>query len=96
MYGAIALADRFGSERIEVVSGYRSPKLNESLRKKGHQVASESQHTHGAALDFRVVGVPAEALAQAAGELHVGGIGTYRESDFVHLDTGRPRRWSGR
>jgi len=93
---ALALADALGSERIEVVSGYRSPKLNESLRKKGHQVASESQHTHGTALDFRLPGTPAIRVAAAASAIHVGGIGTYTESDFVHVDTGRDRRWSGR
>lgn len=92
---ALALADRFGADRVEVVSGFRSPKLNEALRKKGHEVASDSQHTHGTALDFRLPGVPAEALAHAAGEIHVGGIGTYRESDFIHVDTGRARRWNG-
>jgi uncharacterized protein YcbK (DUF882 family) len=40
---------------IELVSGYRSPKLNEMLRKKGHHVASHSQHSLGHAVDFRVV-----------------------------------------
>ncbi len=92
---ALTLARRYGATRVEVVSGYRSPKLNERLRKKGHEVASDSQHTHGNALDFRLPGVPAAELARAAGEVHVGGIGTYRESDFIHVDTGRPRTWSG-
>jgi hypothetical protein len=93
---ALRLARRFGAERVEIISGFRSPKLNERLRKKGHEVASDSQHTRGTALDFRVVGVPAVELARAAGEVHTGGIGTYRESDFIHVDTGRDRRWSGR
>ncbi len=43
--------------RIELVSGFRSPKLNEMLRKKGHHVASHSQHSLGHAVDFRIVPV---------------------------------------
>ena len=41
--------------RIEIVSGYRSQKLNETLRKKGHHVASHSQHSLGHAVDFRII-----------------------------------------
>ncbi len=40
---------------VELVSGFRSPKLNEMLRKKGHHVASHSQHSLGHAVDFRIV-----------------------------------------
>jgi uncharacterized protein YcbK (DUF882 family) len=50
-----ALAERHQGARIELVSGYRSPKLNEMLRKKGHHVASHSQHSLGHAVDFRLV-----------------------------------------
>ncbi len=48
--------------RIELVSGYRSAKLNEMMRKKGRHVASHSQHSLGHAVDFRIV------LPEAAGE----------------------------
>jgi uncharacterized protein YcbK (DUF882 family) len=41
--------------RVELVSGFRSPKLNEMMRKKGHHVASHSQHSLGHAVDFRIV-----------------------------------------
>ncbi|MGO9710368.1 MAG: YcbK family protein [Polyangiaceae bacterium] len=44
-----------GPPRIELVSGFRSPKLNEMMRKKGHHVASHSQHSLGHACDFRIV-----------------------------------------
>ena len=93
---ALDMADHFHVHRIEVVSGYRSPKLNELLRKKEHQVASESQHTEGHALDFKLPGVAAVALAKEVSKHHVGGIGTYRENNFVHIDIGRVRRWNGR
>ncbi len=93
---ALRMAERFESPRVEVVSGYRSDKLNESLRKKGHQVASRSRHVRGQALDFRIPEVGAEELARAVAEVHQGGIGTYRESGFVHVDVGPDRRWRGR
>ena len=90
--------------RIELVSGFRSPKLNELLRKKGHHVASHSQHSLGHALDFRVV-PPNEEKGLAPRELErriralgwKGGVGTYpQESDwFVHADVGPERRWGG-
>lgn len=58
-----ALARSHPMARVELVSGYRSPKRNEAMRKKGHHVASHSQHALGHALDFRVV----EASAAGGG-----------------------------
>ncbi len=52
------LAAAHPGSRIEIVSGFRSPKLNEMLRKKGHHVASHSQHSLGHAVDFRIVPPP--------------------------------------
>ena len=93
---ALQMADRFDKDRIVVISGFRSPKFNEQLRKKGRQVARASHHTKAEALDFRLEGVSAKELAAAVGEVHQGGIGTYRKSDFVHVDVGRPRSWNGK
>lgn len=90
------MARRFGASRVEVVSGYRSPKMNEMLRKKEREVAATSRHMSGQALDFRVVGVDARTLAGAVAERHEGGIGTYPVSNFVHVDVGPNRRWRGR
>ncbi len=42
-----ALAAEHPGARIEIVSGYRSPKLNEMLRKKGHHVASHTSTRSG-------------------------------------------------
>src|SRR5262249_44651374 len=50
------IALRNPGARLELVSGYRSPKLNEMLRKKGHHVATHSQHSLGHAVDFRIIG----------------------------------------
>jgi hypothetical protein len=95
---AIILASsalKFRSARVEVVSGYRSPKYNLMLRKKGHQVARESQHLQGTAVDFRVRGVSTEALNQFVRGLRLGGVGFYPRTRFVHADTGKVRYWSG-
>lgn len=88
-------ARRFSADRIEIVSGYRSPKYNLILRKKGHQVARQSQHTEGHAVDFRIPGVPTQTLLGYVRSLRLGGVGFYPHSRFVHSDTGRVRYWTG-
>jgi uncharacterized protein YcbK (DUF882 family) len=88
--------------RVELVSGYRSPKLNEMLRKKGHHVSAHSQHSLGCACDFRIVpGGETAAMDPRAVEREIralgweGGVGVYPAKDdwFVHADVGRNRRW---
>jgi uncharacterized protein YcbK (DUF882 family) len=91
----LAAAAGFHSDVIDVVSGFRHPKYNLILRKKGHQVARDSQHSHGNAVDFYVPGVPAQALEAWARARRLGGVGLYPESGFVHMDTGPIRHWSG-
>jgi len=90
-----AAARHFGKDRIEIVSGFRAPKYNLMLRKKGHEVARDSQHTHGTAVDFRIPGVDVRELERWARGLHLGGVGLYVGSGFVHVDTGRVRYWGG-
>lgn len=84
----------FGARRVEVVSGYRSDKLNEGLRKKGRHVAARSQHVLGNAIDFRLMGVPTAQLLAWVTRFHRGGVGFYPRSGFIHVDAGRPRRWN--
>ena len=91
----LAAAAGFHSDVIDIVSGFRHPKYNLILRKKGHQVARDSQHSHGNAVDFFVPGVPAQALEAWARARRLGGVGLYPESGFVHMDTGPIRYWSG-
>ena len=79
---------------IEVISGFRSAETNERLRRRGGGgVASRSLHLQGRALDLRMEGVPLARLRDAALELQAGGVGFYPDSNFVHIDTGRVRRW---
>lgn len=90
--------------RVEVVSGFRSPKLNEMLRKKGHHVAPHSQHTLGHALDLRVIpegdSAPMDPRVLAK-EIRAtgwsGGVGVYlgEHDRFVHADVGPRRGWLG-
>jgi uncharacterized protein YcbK (DUF882 family) len=89
------VAGHFSARRIEVVSGYRSPKYNLMLRKKGHQVARHSQHMEGNAVDFRVRGVATRQVLHFVRSLRMGGVGFYPHSQFVHGDTGPIRYWTG-
>ncbi len=91
----IAAAGNFHSDLVDVVSGFRHPKYNLILRKKGHQVARDSQHTHGDAIDFFIPHVTTQQLQAWAKAQHLGGVGLYLESGFVHMDTGPIRFWSG-
>jgi uncharacterized protein YcbK (DUF882 family) len=89
------VAGRFAALRIEVVSGYRSPKYNLMLRKKGHQVARHSQHMEGNAVDFRIRGVATRDILHYVKSMRLGGVGFYPHSQFVHTDTGPVRYWTG-
>lgn len=66
------LAQAHPAARIEIVSGFRSPKLNEMLRKKGHHVASHSQHSLGHACDFRIIPAEQAALPRTGDDLPTG------------------------
>jgi hypothetical protein len=92
----LAAAEALDGTVIEVISGFRSEKFNEQLRKKGHEVASESFHRKGLALDWRLQGVALPRLAAWLKRKHHGGRGTYRHSNFVHTDFGPEREWRGR
>jgi uncharacterized protein YcbK (DUF882 family) len=78
---------------FQVISGYRSPATNRMLQKGGHGVASHSLHLEGRAIDIRLSDVPLTDLRDAALTLAAGGVGYYPTSAFVHVDTGRVRRW---
>ncbi len=79
----------------QVVSAYRSPKTNEMLRGRSQNsgVAKNSQHLRGKAIDVRLDGVKTATLRDKALAMKRGGVGFYEASDFVHMDTGRPRSW---
>jgi uncharacterized protein YcbK (DUF882 family) len=76
-----------------VISGYRSPATNEKLRSQSGGVARKSLHMLGKAIDIRLPGCRLGKLRKAALALNAGGVGYYPDSDFIHIDTGRVRRW---
>lgn len=79
----------------QIISAYRSPDTNEMLRNRSASsgVARKSQHVLGKAIDVRLEGVKTAELRDTAIRLQRGGVGYYEASDFVHMDTGRVRRW---
>lgn len=81
------------SAPYQIISGYRSPATNAALRARSNGVASRSLHMDGRAIDVRVAGVALPRLRDAALSMAAGGVGYYAASDFIHLDTGRVRRW---
>lgn len=80
---------------IDVICGYRAPWSNEFLRTRNAHtgVALHSLHMQAEAIDIRLPGIPTSAVRDAALRLQRGGVGYYRDSNFVHVDVGRVRRW---
>lgn len=78
---------------FEVISAYRSAATNEMLRSDSGGVARNSQHLLGKAIDVRLTDLETAELRDVALSLRRGGVGYYEKSDFVHVDTGRVRRW---
>lgn len=85
--------DRFRPTRTVLISGYRSPTLNEELRGRGAAVAESSLHTEGIAADLQFDGTNLKRLWVQLRESKIGGVGYYAKEKFLHLDTGRPRFW---
>lgn len=81
--------------RFSVISGYRSPATNAQLAAASSAVAKHSLHMQGRAIDVRLQGCQCDALRDLALVAKQGGVGYYRKSDFVHVDTGRFRTWAG-
>lgn len=81
------------TNNFEIISAYRSAASNARLHKAGSGVAKRSLHMRGRAIDIRLPGIELKHLRQAALKLHAGGVGYYPDSNFIHVDTGRPRFW---
>ncbi len=80
-------------EPFQVISGYRSAKTNAMLARRSGGVSRRSYHQFGMAIDIRLPCTRLRDLRKAALSMKAGGVGYYRRSNFVHLDTGRPRFW---
>lgn len=85
---------RLGSEKpFQIISGYRSPKTNAKLASNSGGVAKRSYHMKGMAIDIALPDVELDYLRRVALDMHMGGVGYYPSSGFVHVDTGPVRRW---
>jgi uncharacterized protein YcbK (DUF882 family) len=87
------IQDHFDAERVEIVSGYRSPDLNTKLRRRSRRVAKNSLHLQGKAIDIRIPGVSAREIRDYAVSLKAGGVGYYGRRSFVHIDVGSVKSW---
>jgi uncharacterized protein YcbK (DUF882 family) len=81
--------------RYDIISGYRSPATNAKLAAASKNVARKSLHLQGRAIDLRLHGCSCADLRDLALAAGKGGVGYYKRSDFVHVDTGRFRTWAG-
>ena len=80
---------------IEIICGYRSPETNAWLRQHSDGVAEHSLHMKAQAIDMCIPGRSLKKVNEAALALGLGGVGYYPDSNFIHVDTGRVRRWTG-
>ena len=81
--------------RFDIISGYRSPATNAKLAAANRGVAKRSMHLQGRAIDMRLHGCSCTKLRDLALAAAKGGVGYYKSSNFVHIDTGRFRTWAG-
>ena len=91
LYDLLSEVDNHGE--VHIISGYRSTETNKKLRGRSKGVAAGSLHMQGKALDFRLPGTDTAILRDKARAMKRGGVGYYRKSDFVQIDTGRVRIW---
>lgn len=78
---------------FNVLSGYRTKRTNEMLRRRSEGVAKNSYHIKGMAVDINVPNVSLRKLRDIALGLQKGGVGYYPTHNFVHVDVGPVRSW---
>lgn len=74
---------------IIVNSAYRTARRNAHIE----GAAKNSLHTKGQAVDITMKGINLGQLNRMVDYFQVGGVGVY--DTFLHVDTGRVRRWKG-
>jgi uncharacterized protein YcbK (DUF882 family) len=78
------------SSTIEITSGYRTVKTNDSAEGSGRH----SMHLVGKAADIVVPGAPSTMIGAMVQRFNnEGGTGIYLGRGFVHVDTGSARSW---
>lgn len=89
------LQDYFEVDTVEIISGYRSPTFNQSLKDAGRDVAENSFHTKGMACDIHLDEIRESTLRDYLLSLKLGGVGYYGNLLMVHADFGPVRTWQG-
>ncbi|MFA5119515.1 DUF882 domain-containing protein [Zavarzinia sp.] len=91
----VAMGQRLGigAQAVQIVSAYRAPRTNAIRAAESRSVAQHSFHIQGMALDIRLPGYDLRGIYKTALDLGEGGVGFYRRSGFVHVDTGPVRTW---
>ena len=89
------LQDHFKADTVEVISAYRSPGFNKQLKEDGRNVANESLHTKGLAMDIHIDEIDEADLRDYLLSLGRGGVGYYGDRLMVHMDFGPVRQWHG-
>ncbi len=81
------------SVTFEILNGYRTAATNARMAQHNKNVAIESLHVHGWAVDFRIPGVDGRAICEIAKTMQRGGVAFYPKSNHVHVDLGNIRTW---
>ncbi|MEJ0062219.1 MAG: DUF882 domain-containing protein [Alphaproteobacteria bacterium] len=80
---------------FDILSCYRSSDTNAALAQSDRNVARNSLHMKGRAIDLRVPNLTGKAMAGIARTMQRGGVAFYPKSGHVHIDTGGVRTWNG-
>ncbi|KAB0668693.1 DUF882 domain-containing protein [Oryzomonas sagensis] len=92
------VAQLLGVKEIYINSAYRTPEYNAILARKSENVARNSFHMQGKAVDYSIPGVPISKVCQyaqlARNYFGYGGVGYYPRQNFVHNDSGPLRNWA--
>ena len=92
LYG-ISLKLETRSSPFHIISGYRTPETNAMLCRESGNVAKNSLHIQGKAVDIRLPDRKVSAVRRVAVSLKKGGVGYYPSENFVHVDVGDIRCW---
>jgi uncharacterized protein YcbK (DUF882 family) len=92
LYG-ISLKLETRSSPFHIISGYRTPATNAMLCRESGNVAKNSLHIQGKAVDIRLPDRKISAVRRVAVSLKKGGVGYYPSENFVHVDVGDIRCW---
>lgn len=91
------LSALLGVPEIQINSAYRSPSYNAKLSRGNENVARNSLHMYGRALDINIPGIPIREICSyalyARDTIGYGGIGYYPKANFVHMDSGPVKNW---